>query len=162
MRVSACDADEDGALIAFPNLIDSELVDVWSLPSRKRLHAAIGKAEKVSTHSKDRTGMIMSLHLFFAHQTESESVPSSSKTRVDELRLLCGYENGGVTLRRYAGTDRQMSVDGKGWEVIWYVRLHLESVMAMSVSQANDVALTVSADNLIGRYNLSVRDSFPS
>jgi len=67
----------------------------------------------------------MSLHLFTVPKKPSQ--PCSSSERTDELRLLCAYENGGVTLRRYARPDKRKSVEGVGWESIWTVKLHVES-----------------------------------
>ncbi|KAF5382082.1 hypothetical protein D9615_004317 [Tricholomella constricta] len=156
-----------GALVALPNLVDSTSADVWVLPSRERIHAAIGQAGKTAIFNSDpaersKTGLIMSLHLYGV--ARDASVPSSSQAvsppQAQELRLLCAYESGSVTLRRYARTDKATSVEGKGWEVIWDAKLHVESnecraVMAMRVSRANDVALTVSADHLVGRYDLT-------
>jgi hypothetical protein len=70
-------------------------------------------------------GIIMSLHLF---RVPREQQPSGSSSKLgDELRTLCGYESGEVTLRRYARTDKYTSVEGAGWEVIWNVKLHVES-----------------------------------
>lgn len=46
-----------------------------------------------------------------------------------QLRLLCAYENGGVTAWGYTRSDRETSVEGAGWESIWNVRLHVESGM---------------------------------
>ncbi|KAJ3991237.1 WD40-repeat-containing domain protein [Lentinula boryana] len=139
------------ALIALPNLIESSEADVWSIPSCERLHAAIGKHAKTSIFYGDGragenpTGIIMSLHLF-------ETASSSKST--PELRILISYENGNVALRRYANPEKSMSVEGKGWEVIWETALHREAIMAMQVSSNNQFALTVSADHIIGRYDL--------
>jgi hypothetical protein len=36
------ESDPPRALLALPNLIESELIDVWEIPSGTRLHAAIG------------------------------------------------------------------------------------------------------------------------
>ncbi|CAL1716304.1 unnamed protein product [Somion occarium] len=143
--------EETTALIALPNLVESSLGDVWTVPSQKRLHAAIGKAGQDPTpaiegRGTNATGIIMSLHLFtFAHPHHSDRT---------QLRLLCAYENGGVTLRAFTRTDKETSVEGIGWDVIWSSKLHVESVMAMAVSRDNALALTVSADHLIGRYDL--------
>ncbi|KAJ3934824.1 MAG: WD40-repeat-containing domain protein [Lentinula lateritia] len=144
------------ALIALPNLIESSEADVWSLPSCKRLHAAIGKRVKTSIFSEngrtgeDPTGIIMSLHIF---ETTSSS-PQSSKV-TPELRILIAYESGDITLRRYANIERQASVEGKDWEVIWNTKIHQEAIMAMQVSSDNRFALTVSADHVVGRYDLT-------
>ncbi|KAF9805046.1 hypothetical protein IEO21_09207 [Rhodonia placenta] len=143
------------ALIALPNLVESSLADIWDLSSQQRLHAAIGKAGQPSKLPDGRganpTGIIMSIHLY--------EVAHPHIFGQTQLRLLCAYENGGVTAWGYTRSDRETSVEGAGWESIWNVRLHVESVMAMAVSRDNSFALTVSADHLIGRYDLQARPS---
>ena len=52
--------------------------------------------------------------------------PSTSKAH-QELRLLCGYEDGGVVLRRCTTPEGKQTIEGKGWEVIWKSRLHVAS-----------------------------------
>ncbi|KAL1668332.1 WD40-repeat-containing domain protein [Schizophyllum commune] len=143
-------------LIALPNLVDSSCADIWELPSRDRLHAAIGKPEDAPAvpldgRGNDKTGIIMSLHLF-----QTTTSPSSSSS-MPHLRLLCAYEHGGVILRQCTAPAGQKTVEGKGWEVIWTSKVHAESIMAMTVTRDNALALTVSADHLIGRYDLNVR-----
>jgi ASTRA-associated protein 1 len=64
----------------------------------------------------------MSMHLFAAHP--NTSMP---KRPSDELRLLCAYENGSVTLRKRMRTDIQKSVEGIGWEIVWTSKLHVET-----------------------------------
>ncbi|KAH9843518.1 WD-40 repeat-containing protein, partial [Rhodofomes roseus] len=139
------------ALIAVPNLVESSFADVWTLSSRKRMHAAIGKGGRPDVPSLDgrstnSTGIIMSMHLY-----ENTHPHTSGRT---SLRLLCGYENGAVTCWGYTRTDKETSIEGIGWDALWNVRLHVESVMAMAVSRDNSFALTVSADHLIGRYDI--------
>ncbi|KAI4520699.1 WD40 repeat-like protein [Schizophyllum commune Loenen D] len=139
-------------LIALPNL-----ADIWELPSRDRLHAAIGKPEDAPAvpldgRGNDKTGIIMSLHLF-----QTTTSPSSSSS-MPHLRLLCAYEHGGVILRQCTAPAGQKTVEGKGWEVIWTSKVHAESIMAMTVTRDNALALTVSADHLIGRYDLNATD----
>ncbi|KAK0232842.1 WD-40 repeat-containing protein [Armillaria fumosa] len=134
------------ALIALPNLVESSEADIWSLPSCTRVHAAIGKQESkgpvLSTDGRGNqaTGIIMSLHLY-KHD--------------DVLRILIAYESGNVVLREFVKSDRITSVEGLGWKVLWKVKLHAEAIMAMAVTNDNFMALTVSADHLIGRYDLS-------
>ncbi|KAF8440495.1 WD40-repeat-containing domain protein [Boletus edulis BED1] len=150
-------------LIAVPNLVESALADIWTLPNRTRLHAAIGDPQDTSaTHFSDGrsgsksghiVGIIMSMHLYYAPLTS----PSTSKAQ-REPRLLCGYEDGGVVLRRRTAPEGVQTVEGKGWEVVWKSRLHVESVMAMAVSKDCSFALTVSADHIVGRYDLMEAD----
>ncbi|KAG2130863.1 WD40-repeat-containing domain protein [Suillus clintonianus] len=154
-RFSLLRESKQEGLLAVPNLVESALADIWSLPSRQRLHAAIGDPLDTSAtafsdgRSGSKSGIIMSIHLFYA----PASAPSSS-TSAKELRLLCSYENGGVVLRKRTTPENKQTVEGRGWEVLWKSKLHVESVMAMAVSLDCSFALTVSADHLVGRYDL--------
>ncbi|KAL0577938.1 Astra associated protein 1 Asa1 [Marasmius crinis-equi] len=143
------------ALIALPNLVESSQADVWSLPSQQRLHAGIGNQTARSVFSDGRggevsTGIIMSLHLF---RTATNDSGTSG-----HLRLLLAYENGSVALRQYKNVESEVSVEGKGWDLLWDAKLHKESIMAMRVSRDNSLALSVSADHLVGRYDLVAPD----
>ncbi|KAJ7127087.1 WD40-repeat-containing domain protein [Mycena epipterygia] len=156
-RFSLLASDADDALIALPNLVESSEADVWALPSRQRVHASVGTQRTQPMFSLGgregmKTGLIMSLHLFRAPPP-----PSGPSTQMGELRLLCAYEDGSVALRRFApGTAEQAtSIEGRGWEVVWHCKLHVEAIMAMRVSRDNTLALTVSADHLVGRYDLT-------
>jgi hypothetical protein len=118
----------------------------------------------------------MGLHLY-EQATSDTQASSGSKT----LRLLCGYENGSVVLRQYNRIGREASVEGQGWDVIWKAKAHadtskffdkfellppfmssdsyfIHTVMAMRVSRGNTFALSVSADHIVGRYDLTVRN----
>lgn len=79
----------------------------------------------------------MSMHLYYPPLTS----PSTSKAE-RELRLLCGYEDGGVVLRRCTTPEGRQTVEGKGWEVIWKSRLHVES----GPSSRSNATLTLFAD----------------
>ncbi|CAA7267117.1 unnamed protein product [Cyclocybe aegerita] len=142
------------ALLALPNLVDSTTVDVWSLPPQERVHAAIGQEIKKSIFSenpggRNNSGIIMSLSLY--HQPID---PSSSSIH-GRLRVLVAYENGSVVLREYTRTAKAASIEGEGWDVVWSAKLHNESIMAMRVSRANTFALTISADHIVGFYDLT-------
>ncbi|TFK72948.1 WD-40 repeat-containing protein [Pluteus cervinus] len=154
---SSSSREEERALIALPNLIDSNAADIWSLPDRDRLHAAIGQVDvpPPSGGVRNTTGVIMSLHVFCHRSEIQEPTASSSGYSNDELKILCSYENGSVALRKYTRADKLKSVEGRGWDTIWNVKLHTETIMGMCVSIDNQLALSVSADNLVGRYDLS-------
>ncbi|KAF9532526.1 WD40-repeat-containing domain protein [Crepidotus variabilis] len=144
-------------LIAVPNLVDSTTVDIWSLPSQERMHAAVGQEVSKSLFSenpgaRNNSGIVMSIHVYRNLITSSE--PSSS-SMTGNLRLLAAYENGSVVLREYTRSSKDMSVEGRGWDVIWKFKLHVETIMAMKVSRVNYFALTVSADHIIGYYDLT-------
>lgn len=141
------------ALVALPNLVDSSCADIWTIPACERLHAAIGKSKSAPTvpldgRGDDKTGIIMSLHLFLY----------STELSRQELRLLCAFENGGITLRHCTSPKGEKTVEGRNWDVLWTSKLHVESIMAMGVTRDHCVAFTVSADHLIGRYDLNTDD----
>ncbi|CAE6402585.1 unnamed protein product [Rhizoctonia solani] len=149
-RFSLCPTQPDStrALLALPNLIESELIDVWELPGKTRLHAAIGTIKDApprkpfSDEGRDiyKTGILMSLHIF---ETEMH------------MRILAAYESGTVTLWTRSLTEKPRSIEGSGWNNAWSVKHHLEAVMGMAVSCDNVMAASVSADHLICRYDLS-------
>ena len=112
----------------------------------------------------------MGIHVY---EQAASNTPASSVSK--DLRILAAYENGGVVLHQYNRIGRETSVEGQGWNVIWRAKLHAETsvflsfrmsrsyvliqirlVMAMRVSRGNTFALSVSADNLVGRYDLTV------
>ena len=76
----------------------------------------------MNAFSESVAGIIMSMHLHYAPLTST----STSKAQRD-LRLLCGYEDGGVVLHRRTTFGDAQTVEGKGWDVIWKSRLHVES-----------------------------------
>jgi len=89
----------------------------------------------------------MSMHLFNA---------SGGATRAEDraLSLITSYENGCVKLWRYRNVEKEQSIEGVGWECLWSSRQHVESVMATAISPDRSIALSVSADHLVGRYEL--------
>ncbi|KAF8207616.1 WD40-repeat-containing domain protein [Mycena galopus ATCC 62051] len=148
-------SNPDEGLIALPNLVESSEADIWVLPSKQRIHASVGTERTQPMFSLGgregmRTGLIMSMHLF--RTTPPAEGPSA---RTGELRLLGAYEDGSVALRRFVDSTGQTSVEGRGWEIVWKYKLHVEAIMAMRVSRDNRLALTVSADHLVGRYDLA-------
>ncbi|KAF9048413.1 WD-40 repeat-containing protein [Panaeolus papilionaceus] len=140
-------------LIGLPNLIDSSTVDIWSLPDQARMHAAIGQEIKKSMFSdnpggRNNSGIVMSIHIYRAGSTSTSS---------QKLRVLLAYEDGSVVLREYTQGEKP-SVESQGWIELWKSKVHVESIMAMSVSPNNAFALTVSADHIIGFYDLTSDD----
>ena len=138
---------EHEALLAVPNLVDSELADMYHLPSCRRLHASINYSPKTrplapvgdgeDTMSvklaNGRTGLIMGLHLGFHPQTK-------------RLTLVMGFEDGRVELwgcKERPDTAEGVEGDeeetwsrswdariGKGeplWERLWETKGHNEA-----------------------------------
>jgi hypothetical protein len=108
--------------------------------------------------------------------------PTGGATRMADkaLSLITSYENGSVKLWRYRNIEKERSIEGLGWECLWSFKLHVESgkrraallcllisfnshiyaiattVMATAVSLDRSIALSVSADHLVGRYDVKV------
>jgi len=96
------------ALLAVPSLIDSELADIYHLPSMKRMHSSInapfGSTQGTLDPKGKRTGLIMSLHLRFLDV---------------RLFLAMGFEDGRVELWT-------CSTEGEGWDYTWDGRISEE------------------------------------
>ncbi|KAH9064031.1 WD40 repeat-like protein [Lactarius vividus] len=150
---------DGSALVAVPNLVESSLADIWVLPSMERIHAAIGKGSldaptipgSDGRGVKNPTGIIMSMHLLPAPGATG-GTPNSHLA----LSLISSYENGSVKLWKYRDLAKERSIEGIGWECVWSSKLHVESVMATALSLDRSVALSVSADHLVGRYDLGL------
>ena len=163
------------AFLALPNLVNSELADIYHLPSMKRIHSSIN-ALPVSTNlpvqltatdpmsvkpKGDRSGLIMSLHL---------SIQAS------KVALVMGFEDGRVEVWTCLLSDHDWDEtwdgrfsDERMWQKVWGGKGHNEagelciatpyfhsfcSVMAMAVDRTTSRAFTVSADHLLCRYDL--------
>ncbi|KAG6873023.1 hypothetical protein C0992_009167 [Termitomyces sp. T32_za158] len=72
--------------------------------------------------TSDEAQALVALPNLVDSASASHDEPSSSASGC-ALKLLCAYESGSVTLRRYTRTDKPTSVEGAGWEIIWDVKL---------------------------------------
>jgi hypothetical protein len=126
----------------------------------------------------------MSIHIF-----SITSISESTSKATENLRLLTAYEDGSVSLWarrgiRQPGDQFKKTVQGKGWEALWNRKLHIETgvvvftpptslpalthklgilkVMGTTISRDLTFAMSVSADNIIGKYVLPVRPYIPS
>lgn len=153
------------ALVAVPSTLDDSLVDIFHLPSAKRIHRSIGKGCFTI-----KTGTVMCLSLF---------------EQFSRLRLLVAYEDGRVVVFSYAGPpeDLQRSPlpeENGGWIKSIEYHEHKEpsesnlfaianrvnpssnnAVMGLCLDSPQDIAWSVSADHLVVRYGpLSLVSSF--
>lgn len=108
------------ALLAVPNLVDSELVDIYLLPSKARLHASINllpkppqKGESSLKAAASRTGLVMAIHLGFDD--------------VQRLNCVIGYEDGRVELWRCGAEtqhrDQASEESQTAWRRTWDARM---------------------------------------
>ncbi|PVG04431.1 WD40 repeat-like protein [Serendipita vermifera] len=143
--------EESKALLAVPNLVDSNYIDIWTLPNPDRVHAAMGKRHVQDAGSNDtsdtrlKLGAVMAVHILNV---------ASSQQDIVVLNVLAGYEDGSVVLYSRDDDHNQKSVEGVGWNLIWRIREHLESVMALAISPSHQFAVSVSADSKLVKYNL--------
>jgi hypothetical protein len=48
-------------------------------------------------------------------------------TSASDLRFLYVHEDGGVILRKRTAPENAQTIEGRGWEVSWKSKLHVES-----------------------------------
>ncbi|KAH7035801.1 WD40-repeat-containing domain protein [Microdochium trichocladiopsis] len=115
---------DDELLVAVPNTLASESIDIYHLPSQTRQHTV-----HTTGQSQQKTGMAMALALL---------------RRASVLLLVVGYENGVVVVA-------QQSYQGS-WDVTYRSQLHTQPVLSLDVSPAQDYFLTSGADALIIKH----------
>lgn len=122
----------EGLLIAVPNTLETEAVDIYQLPSQTRQYT-------VHLGSKtEKKGMVMSLGLFRAE---------------GNLTLAAAYESGLVTVARL-GTNET-------WDVIYTARVHGQPVLSLDVAPHKNFFLTSSADAIIAKHPIPATASLP-
>lgn len=107
---------EDAALMALPNLVDSELIDVYAMPSGKRLHSKVNFAADAKG-SNTRSGLVMAVAL---------------RVVGDRLALVAGFEDGRLEVWACDVTALGKLWDGKTsapgpWRRLWAGKAHNEA-----------------------------------
>ncbi|WVQ73498.1 hypothetical protein IAR50_003070 [Cryptococcus sp. DSM 104548] len=144
-------------LMAVPSLIDSELVDIYHIPSLKRLHASINLHSQpapppsgVDLPGTSKSGLVMSLHLF--------SPTSTSDSTEEQLGLMITYESGHTAILSTSSSslsevyDARMSKRPNPWDCRWMGKGHNEAIMAGTCDSRGRRGWTVSADHRLVRY----------
>nr|ODN91015.1 WD-repeat protein [Cryptococcus depauperatus CBS 7855] len=150
--------DKEG-IMAVPGLVDSELVDIYHIPSFRRLHASINLSSKPTPQPSaadlpgaSRSGLVMSLHLFF---------PPPSSSDEELVGLVVAYEDGRLEVfsapissleQQY---DARLSQRPNPWTVRWSGKGHNEAIMAAGVDSNGSRAWSVSADHRLVRYEFA-------
>ncbi|WVR06632.1 hypothetical protein IAU60_003664 [Kwoniella sp. DSM 27419] len=147
---------EREAILAVPSLMDSELVDLYHLPSLRRLHASVNYLPKITSAKEGspsaqatRSGLVMSLHL-------------RARPGIGRLTLSIGYEDGRVELFRSTLAsltepyDSKLSRRENPWQLAWSFNGHNEAVMGMDVDKTGRYGWTVSADHRLVRYDFGM------
>ncbi|KAI0967239.1 WD repeat-containing protein [Xylaria arbuscula] len=110
-------------LIAVPNTLATEAVDIFHLPSQSR-QSTVHLGSKT-----EKKGMVMALSLFW---------------REGSLFLLAGYENGlaVVARRRHGGA----------WDILYKCQAHSQPILSLDFSPDKEYFLTSGADAIIARH----------
>ncbi|KAI9052897.1 hypothetical protein LZ554_003169 [Drepanopeziza brunnea f. sp. 'monogermtubi'] len=115
-------SDEE-LLLAVPNTLSSETVDIFHLPSSKRIHT-------VPNPPSLKGGMVMAVSIFEHAQTGL-------------LTVVAGYESGHTTVSQFSELR---------WKPLYVSQAHAQPILSLDVSPAKDFYLTSSADAIIGKH----------
>ncbi|RYP37048.1 hypothetical protein DL767_003111 [Monosporascus sp. MG133] len=113
----------DELLIAVPNTLSSESIDIYHLPTQKRHHTVqlASKAAKI--------GMPMALSLFWLDRS---------------LMLVAAYENGLAMVARLRRSG--------SWDIVYKAQSHSQPILSLDVSPGRDYFLTSGADAIIAKH----------
>ncbi|KAI8181721.1 ASTRA-associated protein 1 [Colletotrichum sp. SAR 10_75] len=125
-------SETTGMLLAVPNTLASESVDVYELPSHKRLH---------TVKASDKNGMVMALALLYVDGAESAG---SSSANHGVLTLVAAYENGLATVLQLAA--------GGTWNTVYLSRVHQQPVLSLDVAADRSYFLTSGADAVVAKH----------
>ncbi|KAI1801161.1 WD40 repeat-like protein [Daldinia bambusicola] len=109
-------------LVAVPNTLETEAVDIFQLPSQNRLHTVNlgGKTEK--------KGMVMSLCLFW---------------RLGHLTLAVAYESGLAVVAQ---------LGSETWDILYRAQVHSQPVLSLGLDPLEEYFLTSGADAIIAKH----------
>lgn len=131
---------EPEALLAVPNLVDSELVDIYLLPSRRRLHASLNFLKKPKEAVGDsarpgegRTGLIMSLHLAFDGEGRLNCVMTFEDGRLEVWRCGPASAEGSPSI---PSGQVQCTEGEEAWKTKWDGRMSTGTALWNKVYEA--------------------------
>ncbi|KAK7926684.1 hypothetical protein PG985_003682 [Apiospora marii] len=138
---AGADGTADELLIAVPNTLASESVDIYHFPSQKRLHTV------ASSPKGEKTGMVMSLVL----------------CRVKGfLTLVTGYENGlAMVTQQSEPGDNNNNNGSSSWDVSYRAQAHGQPVLSLDVSPRQDFFYTSGADANVVRHPIPRPQALP-
>lgn len=148
-QTSSYDETQLSALIAVPNALNSGAIDIFHLPSERRIST-------IPADTDSNTGMVMAVHLL---------VSSSS----GELYATCGYEDGRVMVFvrrcRLEEQDVLARVNGSSspwkWEKSYSNRPHTQPVLSLDVAPSKDYFLSSSADAALVQHPIPTPSAVP-
>ncbi|KAK8105077.1 WD repeat-containing protein [Apiospora kogelbergensis] len=136
-----CPANDDGTteelLVAVPNTLASESVDIYHFPSQKRLHTV------ASSPKDEKTGMVMSLVL--------------CRVKSGALTLVTGYENGLAMVTQQSGEEGGTTTTT--WDVSYRSQAHGQPILSLDVSPSRDFFYTSGADANVVKHPIPQQTS---
>jgi hypothetical protein len=117
-------------LIAVPNAIDSGGIDIFHLPSERRV-------TKISSDKTTTTGMVMALSMIMHPTTH-------------HLMVISGYEDG----QTIVNTRTHDSLGLWLWKTVLLSKPHSQPLLSIDVSSAADAYYTSSADAVIAKFSI--------
>ncbi|KAG4435509.1 hypothetical protein IFR05_009008 [Cadophora sp. M221] len=120
-------SSDEELLIAVPNTLSSESVDIFHLPSSKRIHT-------VSSPPSFKGGMVMAVSLFYHPQTA-------------HLTVIAAYESGHTSISQLANST---------WSPLYTAQAHTQPILSLDVSPARDFYFTSSADAIIAKHPIPI------
>lgn len=116
---------EEELLIAVPNTLTSETVDIFHLPSTTRKY-------QLTASPLFKGGMVMALSLFRHPKTE-------------QLTVIAGFESGHTSI---TVLDEEIG----GWRTIYVAKAHSQPLLSLDVGRGKEFYLTSAADALIIKH----------
>ena len=123
-------------LIASPNGLDLGGIDIFQLPSEKRV-------SQIKSDQNSPTGMVMGVLLF-----NDNREPGSSK-----LVLVAGYEDGRVMVYIHQGNLSQPAETGK-WQKLRTSKPHTQPILSLDILPSGTHFLTSGADATIAKFSV--------
>ncbi|OTB01089.1 hypothetical protein M426DRAFT_75392 [Hypoxylon sp. CI-4A] len=113
----------DELLIAVPNTLKDEAIDIFQLPTQNRVHTVIMGS------NTDQKGMVMSVRLFWLQ---------------GYLTIVAGYESGLAVVARQRNDST--------WDLLYRAQVHSQPVLSLDLAPQMDYFLTSGADAAISKH----------
>ncbi|KAL4889414.1 WD repeat protein [Aspergillus ambiguus] len=130
------DVRRPAVLFAVPNALDSGAIDLFHLPSERRVCT-------IPADSAVKTGMVMAVNLVLA--------------KSGELYVASAYEDGHVMVSACRGALREKNFSRGSktvwsWEKLYFCRPHTQPALSIDVAPSGDSFLSSSADALLVKH----------
>ncbi|KIX04332.1 uncharacterized protein Z518_05199 [Rhinocladiella mackenziei CBS 650.93] len=122
-------------LVASPNGLDSGGIDIFQLPSERRV-------SQIHADKNTTSGMVMAVSLF--HETSSS-----------RLVLVSGYEDGRVMVHIHQG---DLGANGQ-WQKLMAGKPHTQPVLSVDILPSKEHFISSSADATIAKYPLLLSEN---